>query len=69
MATVTVELKDDEAGSVDATVTFDPPLLPGMDLPPAHRTALRVFKGTALEPAIRAAALAGVRAPGGDGDA
>ena len=58
MAKVTVELTQDEAGNVDASVTFDPPLLPGMDLPATHKTALRVFKGTALEPAVRAAVLA-----------
>ena len=61
MATVIVELKDDEAGKVDVMVTFDPPLLPGMNLPAAHKAALRIFKGTALEPATRAAALVGVR--------
>lgn len=61
MATVTVELRDDAAGNVEATVTFDPPLLPGMNLPAAHRTALRIFRGTALEPAVRAATLAGAQ--------
>ena len=57
MPKVTVELTQDESGNVDATVTFDPPLLPDMELPPTHRAAMNVFKGTALEPAVRAAAL------------
>ena len=62
MAKVTVELTDDKSGNVDATVSFDPPLLPGMELPPAHAAALRIFRGTPLEPAVRAAAAAGVDA-------
>lgn len=52
MATVTIELKEDDTGSVKATVNFDPPLLPGMDLPATHKAALRIFKGTALEPVL-----------------
>lgn len=63
MAKVVVTITDDENGNVEANVAFDPPLLPGMQVPAAHHAAFGIFKGTALEPAMRVAAGIGVDTP------
>lgn len=59
MAKVTIEFTEsDVAGEVTVTAHFDPPVMPGEEMPITHRTAMASLKGTKLEPILRACLLA-----------
>lgn len=57
---VTVEFTMDGDDGVDVNIKFDPPLLPGMELPLTHKLALGTFKGTKLESMLDSAGLGGL---------
>lgn len=60
MPKVTIEFTEsEEDGRVSVTANFDPPILPGVELPITHRTALDVLRGTRLQPIMEAAIAAG----------
>lgn len=58
MAAASIELVENDQGTVHCTVNFDPPLIPGQALRPVHLRLMSLVRGTPLEkPVFQALAL------------